>query len=196
MNIFQCHDIQILVFSWENVFKNVVCNNAAIFFWPQYVNNEIHVMRLLPFLPTVLIASRWSNRQIIDPGSLATHRSKYLVYSWCWLVAFTFTVDWLPSRAVKRSPAALRTPICSGHCTWFHEDNTCVTRGYVFHTLLRSDRLDFLERKTSYECSQCHNNTSTYTLMAVLWRPWNGSPWVLFRAREVTPAMWQCVGAV
>ena len=93
MNIFQCHDIQILVFSWENVFKNVVCNIAAIFSWPQYVNNEIHVMRLLPFLPTVLIASRWSNRQIIDPDSLATHRNTLCIRGVGWLRSRSLSID-------------------------------------------------------------------------------------------------------
>ena len=38
--------------------------------------------------------------------------------------------------------------------------------------------------------------TSPYTLMAALWRPRDGSVWGLFRAGEVTPARWQCLGAV
>ena len=32
--------------------------------------------------------------------------------------------------------------------------------------------------------------------LAALWRPRDGSVWGLFRAREVTPAIWQCLGAV
>ena len=32
--------------------------------------------------------------------------------------------------------------------------------------------------------------------LTALWRPRDGSVWGLFRAREVTPAIWQCLGAV